>query len=122
MTPSSPSDDEQELPSPGSGNLSQVTPSDPRLQDPTHDSSFNSSVASENTVIDTEQRTELYPTTTTTVEESWSNTFESNQTDTSVDEPKYAKVTHRKRGSKLYSGQSTPKAKRNMPQEPLLSR
>ena len=33
-------------------------------------------------------------------------------TDTSVDEPKYAKVQHKKRNSKIGSGCSTPKNKR----------
>ena len=33
-------------------------------------------------------------------------------TDTSVDEPKYAKVQHKKRNSKIGSGSSTPKNKR----------
>ena len=42
----------------------------------------------------------------------WSNTLDSNMTDTSLEEPKYAKVTHKKRNSKICSGNSTPKVKR----------
>ena len=42
----------------------------------------------------------------------WTNTLDSNMTDTSVDEPKYAKVQHKKRNSKIGSGNSTPKFKR----------
>ena len=46
------------------------------------------------------------------VVQGWSNTLDSNMTDTSVEEPKYAKVTHKKRNSKICSGNSTPKVKR----------
>ena len=38
--------------------------------------------------------------------------MDSNMTDTSVEEPKYARVTHKKRNSKICSGNSTPKVKR----------
>ena len=49
------------------------------------------------------------------INQGWSNTLDSNMTDTSVEEPKYAKVTHKKRNSKICSGNSgnsTPKVKR----------
>ena len=61
--------------------------------------SLTSSVAgSENTVVAAAQ--------------CWTNTFDSNMTDTSVDEPKYARVQHKKRNSKVGSGNSTPKLRR----------
>ena len=88
-----------------------VAPPDPRLLDPVLQSSVSSD-ASENTVIASKNENT----------ESWSNTFESNFTDTSVDEPKYAKVSHRKRNSKIASGNSTPKTKRRKPSETRLSR
>ena len=46
------------------------------------------------------------------INQGWSNTLDSNMTDTSLEEPKYAKVTHKKRNSKICSGNSTPKVKR----------
>jgi len=88
-----------------------VAPPDPRLLDSALQSSVSSD-ASENTVIASKNENT----------ESWSNTFESNFTDTSVDEPKYAKVSHRKRNSKIASGNSTPKTKRRKPSETRLSR
>eukprot|EP00090_Calanus_glacialis_P007099 TRINITY_DN15569_c0_g1_i5.p1 TRINITY_DN15569_c0_g1~~TRINITY_DN15569_c0_g1_i5.p1 ORF type:complete len:810 (-),score=174.60 TRINITY_DN15569_c0_g1_i5:104-2533(-) len=113
MSPSSPSSitSEPRLPSPGNLTHLPVAPPDPRILDPAHDSSM-SSAASENTVIAAENESK----------ESWSNTFESNYTDTSVDEPKYAKVNHKKRNSKLCSGNSTPKVKRRKPSDSRLSR
>ena len=113
MSPSSPSSitSEPRLPSPGNLTHLPVAPADPRILDPAHDSSM-SSAASENTVIAAENESK----------ESWSNTFESNYTVTSVDEPKYAKVNHKKRNSKLCSGNSTPKVKRRKPSESRLSR
>ena len=71
---------------------------------------INTSLASsvtglERTVIESEKKPEDMMT-------GWSNTLDSNMTDTSVEEPKYAKVTHKKRNSKIVSGNSTPKVKR----------
>jgi len=113
MSPSTPTSitSELRLPSPGNLTLLPAAPPDPRLQDPAHDSSM-SSATSENTVIPASNENT----------ECWSNTFESNYTDTSVDEPKYAKVTHKKRNSKICSGNTTPKAKRRKPSESRLSR
>ena len=88
-----------------------VAPPDPRLLDPVLQSSVSSD-ASENTVIAAKNENT----------ESWANTFESNFTNTSVDEPKYAKVNHKKRNSKIASGNSTPKTKRRKPSESRLSR
>ena len=68
-------------------------------------SSVTGSERSERTVIETDRRTE--DTT-----KGWTNTLDSNMTDTSLEEPKYAKVTHKKRNSKICSGNSTPKVKR----------
>ena len=64
-------------------------------------SSVTGSERTERTVIGTERKTE-----------GWSNTLDSNMTDASLEEPKYAKVTHKKRNSKICSGNSTPKVKR----------
>ena len=61
---------------------------------------------SERTVINVQERQE------TSGAGCWTNTLDSNMTDTSVDEPKYAKVQHKKRNSKIGSGNSTPKFKR----------
>ena len=73
----------------------------------TINTSFSSSVAgSERTVINVQERQE------TSGAGCWTNTLDSNMTDTSVDEPKYAKVQHKKRNSKIGSGNSTPKFKR----------
>ena len=68
----------------------------------------SSVTGSERTVIETDKKTE-------DISKGWSNTLDSNMTDTSVEEPKYAKVTHKKRNSKICSGNSansTPKVKR----------
>ena len=113
MSPSTPTSitSEPRLPPPGNLTHLPAAPPDPRLLDPAHDSSM-SSATSENTVVPAANENT----------ESWSNTFESNYTDTSVDEPKYAKVTHKKRNSKICSGNSTPKPKRRKPSEPRLSR
>jgi len=115
MSPSTPTSitSEPRLPPPGNLTHLPAAPPDPRLLDPAHDSSM-SSATSENTVVPAAAAIENT--------ESWSNTFESNYTDTSVDEPKYAKVTHKKRNSKICSGNSTPKPKRRKPSEPRLSR
>jgi len=114
MSPSTPTSITSDLRLPPPGNLTHLpaAPPDPRLLDPAaHDSSM-SSATSENTVVPAANENK----------ESWSNTFESNYTDTSVDEPKYAKVTHKKRNSKICSGNTTPKPKRRKPSEPRLSR
>ena len=90
-----------------------VAPPDPRLHDPAHDSSMSmSSAASENTVVDVVSDNK----------ETWTNTFESNNTDTSVEEPRYAKVTHRKRNSKIASGNSTPRVQHRKQSDIHLSR
>ena len=68
-------------------------------------SSVTGSERSERTVIETDRRTE-------DATKGWTNTLDSNMTDTSLEEPKYAKVTHKKRNSKICSGNSTPKVKR----------
>ena len=68
----------------------------------------SSVTGSERTVIETDKKTE-------DINKGWSNTLDSNMTDNSVEEPKYAKVTHKKRNSKICSGNSgnsTPKVKR----------
>ena len=91
--------------SPGSGSPHVISPPDPGPDTITAaNTSFSSSVAgSENTVIAREPETQ---------DICWTNTMDSNMTDTSVDEPKYAKVQHKKRNSKIGSGNSTPKFKR----------
>ena len=68
-------------------------------------SSVTGSERTERTVIGTERKTE-------DINKGWSNTLDSNMTDASLEEPKYAKVTHKKRNSKICSGNSTPKVKR----------
>ena len=88
----------------GGAGASSSSPLDPAV------SAINTSLASsvtgsERTVIETERKTE-------DISKGWSNTLDSNMTDNSVEEPKYAKVTHKKRNSKLCSGNSTPKVKR----------
>ena len=92
-----PAPDSDILAGPGSAEMS---PPDPGPD--THAAlrtSLTSSVAgSENTVVAAAQ--------------CWTNTFDSNMTDTSVDEPKYARVQHKKRNSKVGSGNSTPKLRR----------
>ena len=92
--------------SPGSGSPHVISPPDPGpdIITAAANTSFSSSVAgSENTVIAREPETQ---------DICWTNTMDSNMTDTSVDEPKYAKVQHKKRNSKIGSGNSTPKFKR----------
>lgn len=91
--------------SPVSGSPHVISPPDPGPDTITAaNTSFSSSVAgSENTVIAREPETQ---------DICWTNTMDSNMTDTSVDEPKYAKVQHKKRNSKIGSGNSTPKFKR----------
>ena len=88
----------------GGAGASSSSPPDPAV------SAINTSLASsvtgsERTVIETERKTE-------DISKGWSNTLDSNMTDNSVEEPKYAKVTHKKRNSKICSGNSTPKVKR----------
>ena len=88
----------------GGAGASSSSPLDPAVS--VINTSLASSVTgSERTVIETDKKTEE-------VVQGWSNTLDSNMTDTSVEEPKYAKVTHKKRNSKICSGNSTPKVKR----------
>ena len=84
-----------------------MSPPDPGPIDaPDVNTSFSSSVAgSEQTVINVQEGQGASGG-------GWTNTLDSNMTDTSVDEPKYAKVQHKKRNSKIGSGNSTPKFKR----------
>ena len=88
----------------GGAGASSSSPLDPAVS--VINTSLASSVTgSERTVIETDKKTEE-------VVQGWSNTLDSNMTDNSVEEPKYAKVTHKKRNSKICSGNSTPKVKR----------
>ena len=89
----------------GGAGASSSSPLDPAVS--VINTSLASSVTgSERTVIDNKK--------TEDISQGWSNTLDSNMTDTSVDveEPKYAEVTHKKRNSKICSGNSTPKVKR----------
>ena len=87
----------------GGAGASSSSPPDPAVS--VINTSLASSVTgSERTVIDNKK--------TEDISQGWSNTLDSNMTDTSVEEPKYAKVTHKKRNSKICSGNSTPKVKR----------
>ena len=87
----------------GGAGATSSSPLDPAVS--VINTSLASSVTgSERTVIDNKK--------TEDISQGWSNTLDSNMTDTSVEEPKYAKVTHKKRNSKICSGNSTPKVKR----------
>ena len=91
----------------GGAGANSSSPLDPAVS--VINTSLASSVTgSERTVIEADKKTE-------DISKGWSNTLDSNMTDTSVEEPKYAKVTHKKRNSKICSGNSansTPKVKR----------